>query len=138
MSFTIDVRGLVRGPMGASVVLERYTITSRWWSGPSWGTAAYWGTSPAIDLYGEPQVPTATTSTVRMVVHPTEPEVLEREGLDHAFAWSTFYALEELRTVSQSGVADVLQHGGRRWEVQKAEPYGTLGGIWIAFAKRLE
>lgn len=90
------------------------------------------GAPSSVDSYGAVVEPAATVISLQVVTHQATRRQLVRAQLDAATDWRAFYCATELRT------RDVVPYGGERWELQNVADYGTLGGIWIALACRIE
>ena len=91
------------------------------------------------DYRGRPTVAAATEVPIYLVSHPSSRQTIQRAQLDESRSWRSFYSESALYgATDNSAGADVIQHGGERWEVQTVGDYGTLGGIWLALAQRIE
>jgi len=90
----------------------------------------------SIDGYGDPVLPAPTTTVITVAIHQATRKQIERAGLDLTTDWRAVYATQALRVADAAGPGDVIVYGGERWLLQTLADYGTIGGIWIALAKR--
>lgn len=118
----IDVSALVTLPgfESASYVVERYPAPT--------GT----------DYRGRPVTEDPELIDVVMVTHQATRRQLRRADLDASDDWRAWYSNVEIRSAGQGARPDVVRRDGERWELQNVADYGTLGGIYIALAKRIE
>lgn len=90
--------------------------------------------APAVNSRGEAPAGIPTETAADLVVHPAEPEMLDRYGLDSSTAAIAVYGTAALVGPGGSTRPSVIQYDGRRWEVQRVEDYLALGGISFGVA----
>ncbi len=106
-------------------------------SGPM--TVERFAAPTGVDYRGRPLVATPTELVIDpMVTHQATRRQLRRENVDASDDWRAFYATQAIIGSGANQRPDVIRYGGSRWEVQTVGDYGTLGGVWLALAKRIE
>lgn len=114
----IPVGGLVGAIPTTSVTIRTYGATS-------------------VNAYGETTA-TPTDTAASVVVHPATTAMLERmPEADRKRETIAVYTNDALRTVGSTRPARVY-YQSTWYEVTQSADYGTLGGIYIVMASRLE
>lgn len=87
-----------------------------------------------VNAYGE-MVTTPSTTSVTAVVHPSGRQTLERfPEIDRQREMISVYVLD---AISSSRPAEV-DYQGQTYEIVELGDYGTLGGIYLIHAARID
>jgi hypothetical protein len=93
--------------------------------------------APSTNIYGEVTA-SATDAARDVVVHPATTALLDRmPEADRLRDTIAVYTTDALRTVSTTR-PPLVYYQSTWYEVVQSEDYGTLGGIYITLAQRLE